>query len=244
MTDEYSADTAVAPPEPSEAPASPPPADTSDERAEELASVAYEQLARDEDISAYAKQREDVDALKDGKELSATEMAEARRRTHRALQDAAEEAAEVNDQVQYEPYREEHHDTELARKTGASAERVNQYIGNDAEKRQHIVDWHQAMDPQSHVATWCIENESPCPGQIMQYTADNPEVLSQIAQLPQRQRDIAIAHLQGMLIAQQQYAEHQSQQYDWQRRNISKAPPPIRSPRGWSSTATGRIPIG
>ena len=87
------------------------------------------------------------------------------------------------------------------------------------------------------MATWLIQNDSPIPGPMMAWTADNPEALQQIAALPARQRDIALAHLQGQLMAQEGFAQQmRQQQQQWAQnseRRVSHAPPPIpRLPAG------------
>lgn len=106
------------------------------------------------------------------------------------------------------------------------------YFGNNQERKQDIIAWHQAQDPECRVATWLIQNDSPIPGPMMDWTASNPEALQTIAALPARQRDIALAHLQGQLMAQEGFAQQiwqQQQQWDQAAgRRVSHAPPPIR----------------
>jgi hypothetical protein len=126
------------------------------------------------------------------------------RRASRALSDATEEQTGIPPKGQAQEwqsspeYGEQISETELSRRTGQAAERVRQHFGSNFENvRQNIVEWHQAMDPESRVSSWLIENESPIPGAIMQYTSDNPEILRTIAELPPRKRDLALATLQG-----------------------------------------------
>ena len=69
-------------------------------------------------------------------------------------------------------------------KTGAAAMRIQQYFGDNTERKEQITQWHQAMDPEGKVATWVIENESTYAPQIMEKLADNPEALQQLAEMP------------------------------------------------------------
>lgn len=115
------------------------------------------------------------------------------RRASRALKEAADEAAgitanEQGEQQQeapsgYIPADEAQREVENARREAKAAMHVDRYFGNNQEARDAIVQWHQAMDPQSTVAQWLIDHESPMAGPIMQRTADNPEALQQLAEM-------------------------------------------------------------
>ena len=170
------------------------------------------------------------------------------RRAHKALTDAALEAQGIQPNGQggeepqqpppgYVPGDEALREAERARKEGAAALRVQQYFGGNQERKQQIIDWHQAMDPESKVAEWVIENESAVAPQIMEKLADNPEALQQIAEMTPRQRDRWLGALEGNITAEQNFARKMQQemtQWDQQRR-VTKAPPIIQAPRGGAS---------
>jgi hypothetical protein len=202
---------------PESAPAAPPP-EANDERIEELAATAYSQLAKSEDISEYAAQRGDVDRIRDGEELSPKDFARAAQRTREALQNATAEAAQLNGQMQQQEwqapaleYGQQLPDTEYHRRVGQVAERVNRVIP-DKFDRDVIVEFHTENDPNGYVANWLIENELPVPGEIMQWTSNNSQALRQIAGMPPRQRDLALATLQGKLMAEQEFRQQLAQQ--------------------------------
>jgi hypothetical protein len=210
------------------------------------------ELAKSENIEGYAQERRDEeDAMFRGKDMPEERKSAWYRRASKALNDAAMEATGIKsnglpsqEKPEYIPqnarsdeYYSEQFDPNYTRKEGAAAERVRAYFGNNQERKQQIIDWHTAQDPESRVAGWLISNDSPIPGQMIAWTADNPEALQTIAALPARQRDIALAHLQGQLMAQEGYAQHaRQQQQQWEQaaeRRVSHAPPPIpRMPAG------------
>ena len=123
---------------------------------------------------------------------------------------------------------------ENARKEGAAAMRVQQYFGNNTERKEEITSWHRAMDPESKVAQWVIDNESAYAPQIMEKLADNPQALQELAEMPANQRHRWLGALEGHIAAEQRFARQlQGQQQQWQQeRRVSKAPPPIRPVRG------------
>jgi hypothetical protein len=220
---------------------------STDEVVERNRYAARSQLAKKEDISDFAAEREDqVAAIDRGEELPQDRKSTWYRRASKALTDAANEAAGIQtngqqpqpqqDQSAYQ-YQDRSQDPDYARKQGAAAERVNQYFGNDQERRQHVVDWHQALDPENKVAEWVISNESTVAGQIMERLASNPEALQQIAEMPDRQRDRWLGALEGNITAETNFKQQMAQQQQQfaAERKISKAPPPIRAPRGGSN---------
>ena len=191
MTDEYSGS-----PSPSEAPSSPAsspsessssfghPVDVqSDPVINERRHAVLDQLSRTEDISNYAAERRDQSEVIDkGKPLSEDRQRTWYRRASRALQDAANEAAGIQPNGQqpqqqpqydqsYQQYQDPAQSLDYMRKQGAAAERINQYYGNDQVRRQAVVDWGQAMDPDQHVANWLIDNESTVAPQILERLA-------------------------------------------------------------------------
>jgi hypothetical protein len=46
---------------------------------------------------------------------------------------------------------------DYARKEGAAQVRIQQYLGDNAERKQQITDWHQAMDPEQGYGMGCRE---------------------------------------------------------------------------------------
>jgi len=92
-----------------------------------------------------------------------------------------------------------------------------------------VVDWHAAMDPEGTVGEYYID--SPVGPQMAEMLADYPDQLQALAQMPARQREINLGKLEGFIVAQQQFATQQ-QSYAPQPRTVTKAPPPMRSPRG------------
>jgi hypothetical protein len=123
-------------------------------------------LAKSEDVSGYAAEREDQAAVIDrGEEIPGARQGEWYRRASKALQEATLEAQGIqpnSQQPQGQPtyipdaagYESESQsqDPDYARKEGAAQVRIQNYFGNDTEKKQNIVDWHQAMDPQCTAA--------------------------------------------------------------------------------------------
>jgi hypothetical protein len=232
-------------PEPGAAPVAPP-ADI-DAAINRNRQIALGQLAKSEDISNYVDERADQFVAMDlGEELGAEAQAKWFRRAHKALQDAALEAQgiKLDEQGQpelppppppgYVPGDEAAREIEDARKTGAAAMRVDQFLGGNEEPRQNIVEWHQAMDPEGHVAQWLIDNESSMAGPIMQRCADNPEALQQLAQMSPSDRSRWLSKLEGHLEAELRIGQQlagQQQQWQQQRRE-TKAPPIIHPPRG------------
>lgn len=247
MTDEFSTDAAPVSPPSEHTPAPSPPPDTS-EIINQNRHIALSQLAKSEDISEYASERADQDAVIDrGEEIPQERQNQWFRRAHKALTDAALEAQGIQPNGQdeqpsqpppgYVPGDEAHAAVENARKTGAAALRVEQYFGGNAERKQQIVDWHSSLDPESHVANWVIENESHFAPQIMERLADNPEALQQLASMPANQRDRWLGALEGHIAAETNFAQQMAQQQQsWQQdRRTTKAPPIIRAPRGSAS---------
>jgi hypothetical protein len=254
MSDFGAQDIPVDVPEPT-AP-SPPPQPGADPRSEVIErnrQIALGQLAKSEDISGYAQEREDqAYVIDEGGELPEERQAQWFRRASK-VHDATLEAQgiKLDEQGQpeappppppgYVPGDEAMREIENARKTGAAAMRINQYFGDNQEIRQHITEWHQAMDPQSTVAQWLIDNESAMAGPIMQRCADNPEALAQLAQMPPAERSRWLSKLEGHLEAEmrigQQLAQQQ-QQLQQRPRRETQAPPPIRPPRGAANPPT------
>lgn len=230
-------------------PEAPPPAPDTSEIVAERRHAALSQLAKDENVEAYAAEREDQAATFDrGEDLPQERQNQWYRRAHKALTDAALEAQGIQPNGQggeepqqpppgYVPGDEALREAERARKEGAAALRVQQYFGGNQERKQQIIDWHQAMDPESKVAEWVIENESAVAPQIMEKLADNPEAVQQIAEMTPRQRDRWLGALEGNITAEQNFARKMQQemtQWDQQRR-VTKAPPIIQAPRGGAS---------
>jgi len=105
---------------------------------------------------------------------------------------------------------------EEARKVGIGQTRINQYLGGNEELRQHIIEWHQARDPEGTVADWVVENESPMAGPLMQRRADNHEALAELAALPPEQRSRWLSKLEGHLEAEMRIgAQLAGQQQQW-----------------------------
>jgi hypothetical protein len=245
MTDEFDTDSVPVSPHSELVPPSAPPSFAPEEILNEKRSAALGQLAKDENIEGYAQERQDqAEAIDEGIDLPHDRQNSWFRRASKALSDAANEARGVRptsgqeqpqptyipDEYRPEPVRDE----DYGRKTGVAAERVRAYFGPDVETKQNIIAWSEAMDPQSHVASWLIENESPVPGPMMSRLKDHPEEWRVIAELPARQRDIALATLQGNLMAEMNFAQRLAQQQQsWgQQHRMSHAPAPIRPPRG------------
>jgi hypothetical protein len=262
MTDEYSGSPSPDPVSIPDSPASPPSESSSsfgnpvevesNPKITETRHAVLGELAKSENVESYAQERRDEeDAMFKGKDISEDRKSAWYRRASKALNDAQMEAAGIKSNglpsqeiPEYIPrnarsddFYPEQFDPNYQKKEGAAAERVRQYLGNNQERKQQIIEWHQAMDPECKTATWLIQNDSPIPGAIMGWTANNPEALQTIASLPARQRDIALAHLQGQLMAQESYAQQmRQQQAQWSEaagRRVSNAPPPIsRMPSG------------
>ena len=235
-------------PAPADIPAAPlPRADPVESRVAEGRHTALSQLAKSEDIEGYAQERIDQEDYFDrGEKLDERRDAAWFRRAHKALQDAALEAQgiKLNEQGEpevppppppgYVPGDEAMREVERARKEGAAAMRIQQYFGNNTERKEQITQWHQAMDPEGKVATWVIENESTYAPQIMEKLADNPEALQQLAEMPANQRQRWLGALEGHIAAEQNFARQMAgQQQQWQQeRRVTQAPPIIRPPRG------------
>ena len=199
--------------------APPPSTDPVESKVVEGRHTVLSQLAKDESIDGYAAERQDQEAYFDrGEQLDERRDAAWFRRAHRALQDAANEAAgiKLNEQGEpeappppppgYVPGDEAMREVENARKEGAAAMRIQQYFGNDTERKTQITQWHQAMDPESKVAQWVIDNESAYAPQIMEKLADNPEALQQLAEMPANQRHRWLGALEGHIAAEQTFA--------------------------------------
>jgi hypothetical protein len=233
------------------APSSEPAPSSSDPREaviNENRAVALGQLAKSESIEGYAQEREDQAAAIDrDEELPDNRKSAWYRRASKALSDAAAEAQGIRTNGEQQPefmpqdarpeeYGAPSDPVEHARKTGAAMERVKQYFGDNQEAKQHIVDWGQAMDPESTVADWLIQNESAVAPQILERLAAHPEGWSQLAQLSPQTRDRWLAKLEGHIEAEISFASQQrQQQQQWaqeQQRRTTHAPPIIRSPRG------------
>jgi hypothetical protein len=239
--------TDAAPPPSSE----PPPSSGSDPRGaviNENRAIALGQLAKSESIEGYAAEREDQAAAIDrDEELPENRKSAWYRRASKALADAANEAQGIRTNGQEQPqfmpqdarpdeYYAPADPVEHARKTGAAMERVKAYFGENQEAKQFIVDWGQAMDPESTVADWLIQNESAVAPQILERLAAHPEGWSQLAQLPPQTRDRWLSKLEGHIEAEISFASQQrQQQQQWSQeaaRRSTHAPPPIRAPRG------------
>ena len=244
MSDEFhNTEQPVDVPAPSEAPSSPN-ADPVESKLAEGRHTALSQLAKDESVEAYAKEREDQEAYFDrGEQLDERRNSEWYRRAHKALTDAANEAAGIKPDEQGEPEEapsgfvpanEVEQMLDQERKAAQARMRVDQYFGGNAERKDEIVNWHQAMDPGSVCAQWVIDSGTPVAGQLMERLADHPEALQQIAEMSPSQRDRTLGHLEGRILAETQMAQQMRQQdQQWhQDRRTTKAPPPIRPPRG------------
>jgi hypothetical protein len=249
MTDEF--DTAGDVPEaPSAAP--PPPSDPVEAKVAEGRDTALRQLAKDESAEAYAREREDQEAFFDlGEKLDERRNSEWFRRASKALREATLQAQgiDVNEQgVQepqeapsgYIPANEVEHMLDQERKTAQARMRVDAYFGGNTQRKEEIVNWHQAMDPGSVCAQWVIDSGSPVAGQLMERLADHPEGLQEIAQMTPSQRDRVLGHLEGRILAETQFAQQMAQQnQQWgQPKRISSAPPPINPPKGGASPPT------
>jgi hypothetical protein len=201
------------------------------------------ELAKSEDISEFAEERRTQDkALHRGEKLTDEERTKWFQRTNKALTDAAAQAAAPNAQkpAPIPPSYQSGAQQDTAQwlsNQGASAERVNQYLRGNEEKRQNIISWHESMDPTGSVADWIIANNSSMAGPIMERCADNPEALRLLAEMPSHERSRWLSKLEGHLEAEQRIgAQMAQQQQQWQQeqsRHISRAPPPIpRMPGG------------
>ena len=144
-------------PAPADIPAAPlPRADPVESRVAEGRHTALSQLAKSEDIEGYAQERIDQEDYFDrGEKLDERRDAAWFRRAHKALQDAALEAQgiKLNEQGEpevppppppgYVPGDEAMREVERARKEGAAAMRIQQYFGNNTERKEQITQWHQ-----------------------------------------------------------------------------------------------------
>ena len=178
MTDEFSSDSIPAPPPADIAPSPSPPPDAS-EVINENRHIALSQLAKSEDISQYAAEREDQDAVIDrGEDIPQERRSQWFRRAHkarptppmrlRASTRMSRESKSRKSSPGYVPGDEAQRGVERARKEGAAQLRVAQYFGDNAEKKQEIINWHDAMDPEHHIAEWVIQNESAVAPQILE----------------------------------------------------------------------------
>jgi hypothetical protein len=253
MSDEFDTSPAPGPvdvPTAPEAPSSAPP-DTS-EIINERRHVALSQLAKSEDISGYAAEREDQSAVIDrGEDIPQQRQNQWFRRASKALQDATLQAQGIDvnapqGEEQQEapsgfvPADEVEHMLDQERKTAQARMRVDQYFGANTQRKDEIVNWHSAMDPGSVCAQWVIDSGTPVAGQLMERLADHPEALQQIAEMPPSQRDRTLGHLEGRILAETQMAQQMAQQQrSWdQDRRTTKAPPIIRPPRGGANPPT------
>jgi hypothetical protein len=211
---------------------------------------ALGQLAKKEDISDFAAERQDQAAVMDrGEEIPEDRKSQWYRRASKALSDATNEALGIKSNGWTGPpenpgYVESSEGVDpqqldpvgYARKEGAAAQRVAAYFGDNQGAKQNIVDWGQAMDPESHVAEWLVDNESSVAPQILERLAANPEGWQQLASLPPQTRDRWLSKLEGHIEAElrfgQQQAQRQQELAQLAERRTSKAPPIIKAPRG------------
>ena len=158
-----------------------------------------------------------------GKDIPEERKRQWYRRASKALQNAALEAAGIQPNGQqpqqqpqydqsYQQYQDPSQDLDYMRKQGAAAERINQYYGDDQARRQNVVDWGQAMDPDSHVANWLIENESSVAPQILERLTAHPEGWRELAELPPQTRHRWLSKLEGHIEAQMSFQQQMAQQ--------------------------------
>jgi hypothetical protein len=120
---------------------------------------------------------------------------------------------------------------EQARKVGAAYVRAEQYFGgNDTEKVVQALQWHEALDPDHKVRQYYVE--SKVGPQMCEYLADNPEKLGELADMSPQDRHDNMKRLEGYMVARQDFAGQQPNQFSNQPRKVSLAPPVFRSPRG------------
>jgi hypothetical protein len=231
---------------PSEAPATLPaqqpvsPPASQDEVIDSNRQALLERMAQSEDISDYAQERQDqVEAIDEGKDLPEDRKQGWYRRVSKAIQDATNEAAAVTGQARqpippsYQSGAQQNTET-YSRNVGSCAERVNQYLRGDQQKRQNITEWHQALDPEGSIADWIIANDSSMAGQIMERCAANPEALQTLAGMPPHERSRWLSKLEGHLEAEQRFGQQMAQQQQafQAARRTTQAPPLIKPPRG------------
>jgi hypothetical protein len=239
---------------PSEAPATLPdqqqtPPQSQDERMDLGRSIVLGQLAKSEDVSEYAAEREDEAAVIDrGEEIGQARQNRFFRRASKALNDAVNEATGIQpngQQPQYDPaaYQEQADQTlDYMRKQGAAAERINQYYGNDTERRQEVVNWGAAMDPEHHVANWLIDNESRVAPQILERLTASPEAWRELAELPPQTRNRWLSKFEGYVEAELKFGKQQAQQQQAAQavRRTTQAPPIIPCTTGRRHPAARR----
>jgi hypothetical protein len=213
--------------------------------------VALEQLSRKDDVSEYAAEREDQAAhFGRGEEISQDRQNKWFRRASKAVNDAVNEAqGALQTALGQQPQPQQQYsdadyqaaaqsDLDYMRKQGAAAERINQYYGDDKERRQAVVDWGQAMDPESHVAQWLIDNESTVAPQILERLTASPEAWRELAELPPQTRSRWLSKFEGYVEAELKFGKQQAQQQQLQQaRRTTSAPPPIRPLHGGASPA-------
>jgi hypothetical protein len=246
MSDEFSSDTSSPASSPSESGSMGHPVDVSNDPVINAnRHAALEQLAKPEDISGYAQERQDqTEAIDKGRDLPEERQRQWFRRASKAVHDATLEAQGIQpngqqpqpqqvSQDQYQ-YQDRTQDPNYMRKMGAGAERVNQYFGQDQERREGVVAWGQAMDPGNTVAEWIIENESVAGPAILDRLAQNPEAWQQLAALPPNKRDRWLGALEGHIVTERNYKNQLAQQQQQLQsvRQQTHAPPPIKALRG------------
>jgi hypothetical protein len=232
---------------PDSLPASPP-APGSEEAINAGRHVALEQLARDEDIADYAAERRDqVEVIDEGRELPEDRRRSWYRRASKALNDAAMEASGLEPRreldasvTQFNPTDQQYdpsQDPVYARKAGIVTEKINQFFGDNRNRRQEIVDWGSAMDERGEVADWVIRNECAVAPQMFERLVSHPQAWAEIAQMDPQTRDRTLSKLEGAIEAEMRFAnQQQAQAQQWQEqaaRKVTRAPPPIsRMPTG------------
>jgi hypothetical protein len=218
-------------PAPSEAPA-PAPSEAPLHWTKESAETDYaKHFAKDEDISNYREFRKDIDDYSDGVEFSD----DRRRDFQHRIKQATREASAAADGLAVPPdlgpgyvSREEAQQAvEQASNFARAQTRMETYFP-DPEVRRHIGETISFYQPGQAIIDTLTESQlAP---QIVERLYQHPEAIEVLNNMSPAEARRQLAKLEGAIEAEQNFAAQNG--YTTQPRRVSKAPPPITSPRG------------
>lgn len=216
-------------PAPSSEPAAPPPPLhwTNEDSTTQYA----EHFAKGEDVEDYARYRQGVEDFEAG-----TLSNDRKAHLQRQILDATEEAARAADGLSSEPDEQPFYpgedyisraEADRAVAQAKAQQRMEVYFPDPA-MRQEIGQTISLYDPAPAIIDHIIE--SPYGPQIAERLAEHPEAIFDLNDRSPAETKLILSRLEGALMAEQDFARRIRDTMPEQRQ--SKAPPPIRPPKG------------
>jgi hypothetical protein len=216
-----------------------PEAPTTAEQEKDITAAALNELAKAEDVSAYAREVQDQKAIEETLDPERHKRAVERHReiVRKATEEAAKGRGELEDGPATEQTSEpepDQSDFEAAlqreRVRGMALERFNTFERANPEKASVIGSTFTVIEPGQHLKDRIME--SPVGPEVAFRIANAPDAIEMLNTLSPEQLHTVLSRVEGAIEAERHY---ETQQRGIPPKRVSSAPPPMKTPRGGAS---------